>query len=557
MKKILLLLPLFYSYTILAQNLVPNPSFEQTNKCPTSFGQIECPLSPSASKKTVIDWISPVPNSPDYYNSCSKNIYATVPNNFHGNYPANTGDAYVGIVAHSGNLAAGPSKSYREYVSSKLTQPLVAGEQYEVSCYVRMAFKPDPQHSPNTVAIDEMGVHFSNSQITSIHYPLNHNNIAMNDSLKQPLNSQTSWTKISGVYTATGGEEWITLGVFNFSNIHPNFTQVFPTTVAPNRSHHSYYLIDDVSVIKKPKCDTLIKTTDSILCNSLSLPVTLNSSASGASYTWSNGANTASISAPSIGTYWCSATQGCNLTIDSFTLSLNSDTTYTTKDTLACKDEYINLTGRADAISYLWSTNSTSNTISTNRFGKYWCLSQVGCKQYVDSFNVTSKAFYVDISLGEDIYTCSEERIRLGKLFAGNKKYEWNTGEKSCCISPTKSGTYTLTVSDECSVLKDSINIEFYNCNDCFSMPNVFTPNNDGLNDAIKPTPRCDIDKYTFRIYNRWGEMIFETNDINERWNGKHKNELHQTNTFFYYIQYSLLQDPTIKTIKGDLILLR
>ncbi|MEZ5016276.1 MAG: gliding motility-associated C-terminal domain-containing protein [Flavipsychrobacter sp.] len=558
MKRSLLLLSLFYICpTLFAQNLVPNPSFEQYDNCPTGFGQIVCPLNSPPFKPTVTDWVTPVPNSPDYYNACSKSIYATVPTHYHGTYPAHTGDAYVAIAAHSGFLTNGPSSSYREYIEVKLLQPLVAGEQYVISCYVRIAFKKDPQYTPNIIAVDEIGVHVSKTQVTSFTHPLNQNYTSMQDTFKQPLNDQTGWTKISGIYTATGGEEWITIGVFNFSNTHPNFTQVYPTAVVPNQTYTSYYLVDDVSLVKKPKCDTITKTTDTILCNHLSLPVTLNSSATNATYTWNTAANTASISAPSVGTYWCSALEGCNLTVDSFTLSLNKDTTHTKIDTTACKGESINITSRDNAISYLWSTNETSKTISVNKLGKYWCTSQVGCKQYIDSFNVEDRSFYVDIDLGKDIYTCSEERIKLGKLFAGNKTYSWNTGENTCCISPTQSGTYILTVSDECSVLKDSINIDFYNCNDCFSMPNVFTPNKDGRNDAIKPIPRCDIDKYLFRIYNRWGELVFETKDINERWDGTYKNESYKTSTFFYYIQYTLMQDPNTKTISGDILLLR
>ena len=52
-----------------------------------------------------------------------------------------------------------------------------------------------------------------------------------------------------------------------------------------------------------------------------------------------------------------------------------------------------------------------------------------------------------------------------------------------------------------------------------FYAPNTFTPNNDGLNEIFKPLA-VGVSKYEFRIFNRWGEVIFETEDHNEGWNG-------------------------------------
>src|ERR1044071_2871655 len=55
----------------------------------------------------------------------------------------------------------------------------------------------------------------------------------------------------------------------------------------------------------------------------------------------------------------------------------------------------------------------------------------------------------------------------------------------------------------------------------CVMFPSAFSPNHDGLNDLFGPhIGSCEINKYKMVIYNRWGQMIFQTNNILQRWNG-------------------------------------
>ncbi len=557
MKSVLTSLLLLSTLSLFAQNLVPNPGFEQYNNCPGSFGMIPCPLFPPSYPTTVIDWISAAPNSPDYYNACSKSNYATVPNHFYGNYPAHNGNAYVGIAGYSGFTTNSHDNSYAEYVECKLSQPLKPGKSYTISCYVQLAYRADPQNSANIVALQELGAALSLGNITSHTTPLTNSFTPLKTTTGGFING-SSWIYISGIYKASGGEQWLTLGVFNDDNILPAMQHVYPPTPKPSSSTLNYYLVDDVSVIENPNCDTSYRTDKIMICNKNSFPENLKTTdtSTGANYVWSNGATSSNINISSAGTYWCRSVKGCSLTVDTFHITLHRDTTYTSRDTVVCANTTTLLSSRANAISYQWNTGDTLKDINTSTTGKYWCSSVVGCTLFVDTIIVKNKAFNNNIELGDDIYVCKDKNVTIGKFYPGNKTYSWNTGQNVCCISPKESGTYILTVKDECTEKKDSINIDFYNCKDCFIMPNAFSPNNDGLNDAIRPIPRCDIDRYIFRIYNRWGQLVFETKDINERWDGRHNNRRNNSGTFFYYIQYTLQQDNNVQTIKGDITLL-
>jgi len=55
-----------------------------------------------------------------------------------------------------------------------------------------------------------------------------------------------------------------------------------------------------------------------------------------------------------------------------------------------------------------------------------------------------------------------------------------------------------------------------------YKLPNVFSPDNDGINDLFQPFPYDFVEKVDMKIYNRWGELVFETNNPDILWNGKY-----------------------------------
>jgi len=69
-----------------------------------------------------------------------------------------------------------------------------------------------------------------------------------------------------------------------------------------------------------------------------------------------------------------------------------------------------------------------------------------------------------------------------------------------------------------------------------YSLPNVFTPNGDGINDIFQPFPYTDVEKVNMKIFNRWGVMVFETIDPNINWDGKdmHTHQLLPSGVYFY-----------------------
>ena len=87
-------------------------------------------------------------------------------------------------------------------------------------------------------------------------------------------------------------------------------------------------------------------------------------------------------------------------------------------------------------------------------------------------------------------------------------------------------------------------------------IPDAFSPNNDGQNDILTIID-YDIKSLSyFRVYNRWGQILFETNDISSGWDGNYKGEPQDIGTYIYLIVgYSNDGEKVIK--KGDVTLIR
>jgi gliding motility-associated-like protein len=92
------------------------------------------------------------------------------------------------------------------------------------------------------------------------------------------------------------------------------------------------------------------------------------------------------------------------------------------------------------------------------------------------------------------------------------------------------------------------------NCGDFF-IPNVFSPNGDGLNDMINVHGRC-ITTFNLQIFNRWGEKVFETSSLSESWDGTFRGQKLDTGVFVYKADGISIDGQEFK-LKGNITLIR
>jgi len=253
----------FISIRLCAQNLVPNPSFEELSRCPHSF---------STDKKDFIvpGWESPTNGTPDHFHGCSWGE-ADVPFNWAGSANARTGKGYAGMYVWNKPY---DDKNYREYIQCELAEPLVTGEVYKLEFYYKLA-------SHSVYAIDRIGFVLTTTRLKYEHDQLIDIVPTLSILKESSLTSATGgWERAVLEYKAAGGERYVTIGNF-FSNKKTKNTRL-PHRIGKNPmlTSSSYYFIDDVSVkpvdslwqkvvpvVSKFKRDTIELNTDYILKN--------------------------------------------------------------------------------------------------------------------------------------------------------------------------------------------------------------------------------------------------------------------------------------------------
>lgn len=160
------------------------------------------------------------------------------------------------------------------------------------------------------------------------------------------------------------------------------------------------------------------------------------------------------------------------------------------------------------------------------------------------------------MSLGGDRYLCDNQSIVIspGDNFFS---YLWHDRSSKSYVIVDKPGKYWLTVSDGTCTASDTLNI--MECSELW-MPNAFTPDGDGINDIFY-VKGVNINQIEMYIYNIWGELIFESNEINKGWDGTYKGKACKQGVYIYMIKLKaegILSNGGIRSIhKGSVLLLR
>jgi gliding motility-associated-like protein len=123
-------------------------------------------------------------------------------------------------------------------------------------------------------------------------------------------------------------------------------------------------------------------------------------------------------------------------------------------------------------------------------------------------------------------------------------------------------GCYYVTATDSAgNVSGTSLTVCAETCPD-YVLPNVFTPDGNGINDTFHPfLPYRDVKDVDMKIYNRWGDLVFKTTDPMIRWNGKRNNtgDDNPEGTYFYICQVNEYSLDTVKPrmLHGTILLSR
>ena len=240
-------------------------------------------------------------------------------------------------------------------------------------------------------------------------------------------------------------------------------------------------------------------------------------------------------------------------------------------DTIICRGEEVTLVSQFSNADYIWEdfNNETSDRITVTTGGMYVLTTIVGCQIFTEIFQVTEE--WINFSLGEDQFIDLGESITISPTVQSTSPdsiYQWTGSNAEICLDcptqvflPLENDLINLTITNQAGCIdQDSINI-FVEADRAVFVPNAFSPNGDGINDLVFASTKIPQQIAYFRIYNRWGALVFEnkdgrSNDPSFGWNGTFKGEV-VNNAVFVYDMLLVYLDGVQQQISGDITVIK
>ena len=287
------------------------------------------------------------------------------------------------------------------------------------------------------------------------------------------------------------------------------------------------------------------------------------------SYIWNTGEITDSIQTNIPGEYYISVidTNNC-FNSDTIQLSegLDLDVVMSADSVICIGDETtVTITSVANEtgiLTYDWSTGDYSDEILVGVGGEYSVLiiDEKGCWG-IDTITIREQ-FPPSIELVADsLWMCSmeeaKETVNISAMHSGSY-VEWDDGSIGESYVTEESGLFQAKVVDSfgCSA-EDTITIHEYCRLVDLTLPNIFTPDGDGINDDFIPFElewedldymMANLTYINFRVYNRWGKMVFFSSGVVPRWDGFNtKGAKSPHGTYFWIVEYGDIHDRSFQ----------
>lgn len=180
---------------------------------------------------------------------------------------------------------------------------------------------------------------------------------------------------------------------------------------------------------------------------------------------------------------------------------------------------------------------------------------QYGCHKIVTTNLVVRPEVVVNVE--GDTCLLTGNTLVLSAHVDGASEYTWQDGSHDSVFRVAIPGEYWVNVTmNKCSG-SDTIHVKKCLEFTSFSLPTAFTPNGDGINDLFGPTGNNIVDFHMI-IFDRWDQMLFETYNPEQGWDGKYKNKYCETGIYVFVVSYRNADNPgeVIRT-KGNVTLVR
>lgn len=274
-------------------------------------------------------------------------------------------------------------------------------------------------------------------------------------------------------------------------------------------------------------------------------PVTLHAGNAGSTFLWNTGSSEPSVTVTTSGTYTVTVTDpsGCTANHVAQVQFVAPPQVDLGADTVLCEGQVLQLDAGNPGSSYLWNTGRTNRRLNVDASGTYSVsVSNSHCTRS-DSISVYFNPSPYRMAQRQ-VFACLDEAPGQTLLDAGNpgSDFLWSTGSTTQVIPAERYGWHAVDITNAfgCSV-RDSVLVSEY-CTSAIYVPNTFTPNGDGLNDIFIPVG-SNIASMQLLIFDRWGILLFESNDPTMGWDGMYRNEYVKNDMYMWRLVYRFFED--------------
>lgn len=292
-------------------------------------------------------------------------------------------------------------------------------------------------------------------------------------------------------------------------------------------------------------------------------------------YQWTNSGSTDTIQNIATGNYTVTVTDanGCSTVASTVVTALAGIALDQSSVTPACINDSVgavtvSFTGGTNPYHYVWNNGDTTQTISNLAGGNY-AVTVTDANNCTDTFSVHVPAITYDVNISAipDTEVLTGESVQLVVDDSNAVNIVWtpstgldNTTSSTVTATLDTDAIYhvTVTSADGCTAT-DSIHIAVLE-NPVWYFPNAFTPNGDGNNDRFNIIPFGPVEIVFFKIFNRWGDLVFEQKGNLPGWDGTYQGKEAAGGIYVYYgqIRYKKAgSNPKQVYVKGSITLLR
>lgn len=319
---------------------------------------------------------------------------------------------------------------------------------------------------------------------------------------------------------------------------------------------------DTINVLFNPLPIVDFGADQTTICDGDSL--VLDVSNNGATYLWSDGSMGSSLVIKDPNRYDVTVyLNGCEFA-DTLSLAVAPTPFFDLgSDQDLCEGDSLELMLAADPTwDIAWSTGSTNSMITVKESDNYTAEASIGSCPFTDDIRVSFNPVPM-VDLGEDIEKCEQTSLTFN-IDVSNASIQWEDGSSNATRVIGSGGTYSIFVETPAGCFaEDDITITDIVCTEFKAFfPTAFTPNADGINDTygVGLPNNVGISSYKFSIYNRWGGLMFETDDPLAQWDGLFNSKLLNAGVYIAVLDITYSDDFVLdrsETLTSDFVLMR